>query len=108
MKSEAHGSFAGNRVSDGFAKPLAAVAAIVAIIGTVAILGGTGFFGGALGGASIVWAPFTAGTLGWLAVYHRMTRLVRCPSGCGKHLDVLARQCPRCGRPLQQRAAAHS
>lgn len=108
MSDQTGGNLAGGRVSDGIAQLLAAAVAMVAIIGTVATLGVSGFFGGALGGASIVWAPFSVGTITWLVVYYRMTRLVPCPSGCGKRLDILARQCPRCGRPLKHEAFARN
>jgi hypothetical protein len=88
------------RISDGAARALAVVAAVVSFAITVVLLGSTDSLWGALGRGSIAWAPFTAAAVAWIVVYERKTRLIRCPNGCRRRVDALARRCTRCGRQI--------
>lgn len=61
----------------------------------------TRFGAGLLSDFAVVAVPIASMPVTWILVYRRTTRLRRCPSGCGRAVDMLAAICPGCGCPLQ-------
>lgn len=88
------------RIYDPLAKLLALVVSFFTMFFGHTLIVETKAFWGLIPNHTLIWAPYLVGIIVGVMLYRRTTRLLACPSGCGHRVDVLARQCPRCGCPL--------